>query len=387
MEPVLNTTTRAAKCSFTLLDGIILATGGVMGAAAWQQAFGYESLLRSTWVSDAGLACLLIGFGVLLAIPATIVAAWLTKRLRVASIGEWTCVLWAAVCLTALALLKPWEGSYTVYLLFGFYGLPVYFAMATVAWVAFWIAMAVLRQWSPAKGRRFRHWLGLGVVLLPSVGLLSCRFLGDRDGWIRYRWFETVARQRSVDAWADVLKHGIDARFGNGKGHTMLMSAATHNDVDAVLFLLENGADATRRSESGFTARHGAAGRGSLAIARLLAEHGCPLNGGSHPPLTAAVAGNHKDVVLWLIAGGADVNARNSVGDTPLHVAARCGCLEMVSLLLVRGANATVINARGQTPAGEAAMAREAAAVTLLGNHLATQPAPAATLPSGRNGP
>ncbi|WP_100484617.1 ankyrin repeat domain-containing protein [Mycobacteroides abscessus] len=56
------------------------------------------------------------------------------------------------------------------------------------------------------------------------------------------------------------------------------------------------------------------------------------------------------DNVYALIAGGADVNAREEQNWTPLHFAAREDSPEVVKLLLDSGADINAINGRGQTP-------------------------------------
>ena len=51
-------------------------------------------------------------------------------------------------------------------------------------------------------------------------------------------------------------------------------------------------------------------------------------------PLHLAAGAGHNNVVRVLCKGGADIAARNKLGETPLHVAADKGCLDVVQLLL-----------------------------------------------------
>ena len=54
--------------------------------------------------------------------------------------------------------------------------------------------------------------------------------------------------------------------------------------------------------------------------------------------------------MLWLLAGkGADLNARDRKGRTPLHQAMYAGDLEEAEILIVLGADVRVPNRQGKT--------------------------------------
>ena len=67
-----------------------------------------------------------------------------------------------------------------------------------------------------------------------------------------------------------------------------------------------------------------------------------------------------------LLREGADVNARDSVGDTPLHHAVVHGNPHHVAILLDAGATVDARNEHGDTPLHAAASARDDAVVTAL---------------------
>jgi truncated hemoglobin YjbI len=67
----------------------------------------------------------------------------------------------------------------------------------------------------------------------------------------------------------------------------------------------------------------------------------------------AARRGN-VDVIDALLDGGADIEARDSVGDTPLRRAVNCNKVDAARLLLARGADPDSKGSRGLTPAGAA---------------------------------
>lgn len=97
------------------------------------------------------------------------------------------------------------------------------------------------------------------------------------------------------------------------------------------------------RSADGFTALHLAAFFGQPAVARLLLERGADPNPWASgdlrvQPLHSAVAGGHAEVAEMLILGGADIDAAQRLGYTPLMGAAQNGMAATVELLLARGA-------------------------------------------------
>ena len=84
--------------------------------------------------------------------------------------------------------------------------------------------------------------------------------------------------------------------------------------------------------------------------------------------LHLAVAGkDNVDVVEFLIAKGADVNAkRKGSGDTPLHWAVQFDNIEIVKLLIARGADVQATNDKGSTPLDIAKFADNSAIIEYL---------------------
>ena len=62
-------------------------------------------------------------------------------------------------------------------------------------------------------------------------------------------------------------------------------------------------------------------------------------------PLNRAAGNGHKEILELLISKGADVNAKNAEGDTSLHSAADRGHKEILELLISKGAD---VNAEGR---------------------------------------
>ncbi|KAG2785777.1 hypothetical protein PC129_g16144 [Phytophthora cactorum] len=94
-------------------------------------------------------------------------------------------------------------------------------------------------------------------------------------------------------------------------------TAASDGDVESVKAFLASGGDVNAKDENGYT------------------------------PLQAAVSYNHMELVVFLLASGADVKLGDNDMDTSLH---RCETVECAKLLLDHGADLNARNSEGQTP-------------------------------------
>jgi ankyrin repeat protein len=83
-------------------------------------------------------------------------------------------------------------------------------------------------------------------------------------------------------------------------------------------------------------------------------------------PLADAIENGRREAAIELIAEGADVNAAQGDGTTPLHWAAYQLDIELVERLVDRGARANTSNRYGASPLGEAAKAANAELVGML---------------------
>jgi ankyrin repeat protein len=87
-------------------------------------------------------------------------------------------------------------------------------------------------------------------------------------------------------------------------------------------------------------------------------------------PLFAAVCRGEKDMVEFLIAKKANVNARDKWGLTPLHYAAAKGYIDMAKILLAHKAKVNAkSDSRGETPVHRAIQAGHKEMVSLLRLH------------------
>lgn len=68
-------------------------------------------------------------------------------------------------------------------------------------------------------------------------------------------------------------------------------------------------------------------------------------------PLHCAASREHADVARLLLEAGAEVNAQAKYGWTPLHFAAMNGRIETARVLIAAGADPSIRNNIGYTPA------------------------------------
>ncbi|HEU5349952.1 MAG TPA: ankyrin repeat domain-containing protein [Terracidiphilus sp.] len=110
----------------------------------------------------------------------------------------------------------------------------------------------------------------------------------------------------------------------------------------------------------GWTPLHLAAAFGTPEAAAVLLEHGARVDAVSknpqrNQPLHAAMAlGGGAEMAALLIRHGADPNAVQVGGYTPLFSAAAANRRDLAELLIAHGANPQPVNDSGKTPAGYA---------------------------------
>jgi ankyrin repeat protein len=114
-------------------------------------------------------------------------------------------------------------------------------------------------------------------------------------------------------------------------------TSALRGDVGALRALLSAGLCPDTACDEGWSLVELAASRGQSAVVELLLAHGA-----APGRLHAAVAGGEPGVVRAVVAAGAQVDARDAAGFTPLHQAVSQGDVRLVTALLLAGADATL---------------------------------------------
>jgi ankyrin repeat protein len=160
----------------------------------------------------------------------------------------------------------------------------------------------------------------------------------------------------------DALYHGrVDEAqrlLGEAGADSLTIHEAAAMGVMARLehILAEEPAAVNAWAEDGFQPLGLACFFGQRGAAELLLARGGELNTPARntfmvTALHAALAGPEPGIAAVLIAAGADVNARQQAGNTPLHETAHAGLADLARLLLEHGADPTARDDDGHTPA------------------------------------
>ncbi len=210
------------------------------------------------------------------------------------------------------------------------------------------------------------------VALLLSMGAaIEARDVGERTP------LHLAVSQGHRETAALLLSRGASVSAIDGNGATPLHLAATAN---LATLLIEKGAKIEARDRDGNSPLHRASLRGAGDVVEILIKHGASVkeknNKGLQPLDMACDWDNYKavqcllehgavadvealctasefcrrEMMELLISHGAPVTAKDRIGGTALHYAARKGNMDAVRILIENGADCNVQDRRGITP-------------------------------------
>lgn len=132
---------------------------------------------------------------------------------------------------------------------------------------------------------------------------------------------------------------------------TPLHHALASGHIDMAKYLIERGADIDLKDKDKAAPLHNAAFLGSLEVVDLLLKKGAAaLNEGNfrgQTPLHFACERGHPAVVTRLLDAGADIEARDMIGRTPLMTTGMSQNMEIAKDLIERGADVNAAAKRG----------------------------------------
>ena len=250
-------------------------------------------------------------------------------------------------------------------------------------------AGATALMWSATDMAKVRLLLGKGadpkIVAKSGKTALALAAMSDRSG----------------DIVRLLLASGADVKAVDGFKSTVLHAAAAGNDLDTIRQVVDAGLDVNAVNFPGFTPLMLSASQGNLAAVKLLLAKGANVNAvsgdgsfqkvkagtialGTFTPLSLAVTMN-PEVVKALLDGGANVNAADVRGMSPLMLAIATDRqnADVIRSLIAKGADVNAKSLLGETALDWARKNGSPVAIELLtrAGAVATTHAPATVPP------
>jgi len=169
-----------------------------------------------------------------------------------------------------------------------------------------------------------------------SASLRTDKIAQDAQYWIGQTYFEAGQFDAALSAFEKLLDEYPTSkiipstklmieRAEQAKDANLFLKAIKKGDIERIKKLISQGADVNAKDNRGMTPLHKAAYYGRRQIAKVL------------------------------IAKGANVNGTDTAGQTPLHIAANFGAKFVPELLLANGAQVNARDNTGNTPLHDAA--------------------------------
>lgn len=149
------------------------------------------------------------------------------------------------------------------------------------------------------------------------------------------------------DLAALLIEKGAKTDARDKDGNLPLHRASMRGASDVLEILISHGASVKEKNKKGLKPLELACDWDNFRVIKCLLEHGAAAD---VEALSTAAEYCRKETMELLIRHGAQVNAKDRIGSTALHYAARKGNMEAVRILIDNGADCNVPDRKGITP-------------------------------------
>jgi truncated hemoglobin YjbI len=197
------------------------------------------------------------------------------------------------------------------------------------------------------------------AIALAESSILSTRFQRDRSVLAGLLGMMMGSRNPAMLRYVEErVTHDPPLVRERYAGRTLLHAASGQGNLAMVELLVRLGADPDSQDGGGHTPLYCLANEYRASdggdVVRALTQSGANANangGVKHcTALHMAARRGNLETAKALLDCGADINARDSLGDTPLRRSVNCDQLQVASLLLARGADVHSTGSKARTP-------------------------------------
>ena len=203
------------------------------------------------------------------------------------------------------------------------------------------------------------------AIALAEGPHLRSRFSGNRSVFAHFAGVLIGSRHSRMAGYAlGILLANPDLAHESYSGRTLLHAASAAGFLPMVCELLEMGVDPDIRDAGGHTPLYCLANEccGGGSVVKRLIQTGAMVDACDGAKrctaLHMAARRDNVEAAEALLDCGAAIEARDSLGETPLRRAVNCGQRKVAALLLARGADPHSVGSKGLTPYSAARTAK-----------------------------
>lgn len=158
-----------------------------------------------------------------------------------------------------------------------------------------------------------------------------------------------VCYNSNIDILKLLLEKKPDINVRDSDGRTPFYSAVQYGNLEVIEFMFGLNPDINALSYSNFSPLYQAIQSNRIKIAEFLIKNGAMINNGD-PCIFAPIELGTLETITYAIDIGSDVNAKNSLGDTPITNAIKHKKAKILDMLIRKGLNLEEPDSQGDYP-------------------------------------